>query len=76
VSTREHQRDRELREKSESDSGSSRKSFLKRIMGAPDSLQCLFGAHRTAHSSYPVNHRTTQCRKGICVRPAGAPDSA
>jgi hypothetical protein len=23
--------------------------FLKRDMGAPDSLQCLSGAHRTAH---------------------------
>jgi hypothetical protein len=32
--------------------------FLKRDMGAPDSLQCLAGAHRTAHSSCPVNHRT------------------
>jgi hypothetical protein len=32
--------------------------FLKRDMGAPDSLQCLSGAHRTAHSSCSVNHRT------------------
>jgi hypothetical protein len=32
--------------------------FLKRDMDAPDSLQCLSGAHRTAHSSCPVNHRT------------------
>ena len=32
--------------------------FLKRDMGAPDSLQCLSGAHQTAHSSCPVNHRT------------------
>lgn len=32
--------------------------FKKRSMGAPDSLQCLSGAHRTAHSSCPVNHRT------------------
>ena len=32
--------------------------FLKREMGTPDSLQCLSGAHRTAHSSCPVNHRT------------------
>jgi hypothetical protein len=23
--------------------------FLKRDMGAPDSLQCLYSAHRTAH---------------------------
>jgi hypothetical protein len=32
-------------------------------MGAPYSLQCLFGAHRTANN-----------RKGICARSAGAPD--
>jgi hypothetical protein len=32
--------------------------FLKRDMGAPDSLQCLSGAHRIAHSSCPVNHQT------------------
>jgi hypothetical protein len=32
--------------------------FLKRDMGAPDSLQCLSSAHQTAHSSCPVNHRT------------------
>jgi hypothetical protein len=32
--------------------------FLKRDMGAPDSLQCLSGAHRTTHSSCPVHHRT------------------
>jgi hypothetical protein len=36
--------------------------FLKRDMGAPNSLQCLSGAHRTAHSSYPVNHRTAHRR--------------
>jgi hypothetical protein len=29
--------------------------FLKRDMGAPDSLQCLSGAHRTAHSGCPVH---------------------
>jgi hypothetical protein len=50
--------------------------FLKRDMGAPDSLQCLSGAHRTAHSSCPVNHRTTHRRKRSCARAAGAPDSA
>jgi hypothetical protein len=38
--------------------GRARGLFLKRDMGAPDSLQCLSGAHRTAHSSCPVNHRT------------------
>jgi hypothetical protein len=38
-------------------------NFLKRDMGAPDSLQCLSGAHRTAHSSCLVNHRTTHRRK-------------
>jgi hypothetical protein len=37
--------------------------FLKTSMGAPDSLQCLSGAHRTAHSSCPVNHRTAHRRK-------------
>ena len=36
--------------------------FLKREMGTPDSLQCLSGAHRTAHSSCPVNHRTAHRR--------------
>jgi hypothetical protein len=38
------------------------KDFLKRVMGTPDSLQCLSGAHRTAHSSCPVNHRTGEHR--------------
>jgi hypothetical protein len=44
--------------------------FLKRDMGAPDSLQCLSGAHRTAHSSCPVNHRTEHRKKGFffCAR--------
>jgi hypothetical protein len=37
--------------------------FLKRDMGAPDSLQCVSGAHRTAHSSCPVNHRTAHRKK-------------
>jgi hypothetical protein len=39
--------------------------FLKRDMGAPDSLQCLSGAHRTAHSSCPVNHRTAHRKIGF-----------
>jgi hypothetical protein len=39
--------------------------FLKRAMGAPDSLQCLSGAHQTAHSSCPVNHRTAHRKKDI-----------
>jgi hypothetical protein len=54
-------------ERKQGASGSTRARgvFLKRDMGAPDSLQCLSGAHRTAH------------RKGSsCVRAAGAPDSA
>jgi hypothetical protein len=42
--------------------------FLKREMGTPDSLQCLSGAHRTAHSSCPVNHRTTHRKKEFCAR--------
>jgi hypothetical protein len=39
--------------------------FLKRDMGAPDSLQCLSGAHRTAHSSCPVNHRTAHRKRSV-----------
>jgi hypothetical protein len=39
--------------------------FLKREMGTPDSLQCLSGAHRTAHSSCPVNHRTAHREIGF-----------
>jgi hypothetical protein len=39
--------------------------FLKRDMGAPDSLQCLSGAHRTAHR-----------RKDFQCAAAGAPDIA
>jgi hypothetical protein len=50
--------------------------FLKRDMGAPDSLQCLSGAHRTAHSSCPVNHRTAHKRMEIKRAAAGAPDIA
>jgi hypothetical protein len=42
--------------------------FLKREMGTPDSLQCLSGAHRTAHSSCPVNHRTAHRKKEFCAR--------
>jgi hypothetical protein len=42
--------------------------FLKRDMGAPDSLQCLSGAHRTAHSSCPVNHRTAHRRNAVLAR--------
>jgi hypothetical protein len=39
--------------------------FLKHDMGAPDSLQCLSGAHRTAHRE-----------KGFLRAAAGAPDIA
>jgi hypothetical protein len=39
--------------------------FLKREMGTPDSLQCLSGAHRTAHSSCPVNHQTAHRKNGF-----------
>jgi hypothetical protein len=39
--------------------------FLKRVMGAPDSLQCLSGAHRTAHR-----------KMGSARAAAGAPDIA
>jgi hypothetical protein len=48
-----------------SGSGAGWRPFLKHHMGAPDSLQCLSGAHRTAH------------RKGSsCACATGAPDSA
>jgi hypothetical protein len=50
--------------------------FLKREMGTPDSLQCLSGAHRTAHSSCPVNHRTAHRKKAVERAAAGAPDIA
>jgi hypothetical protein len=50
--------------------------FKKRVMGAPDSLKCLFGAHQTAHSSCPVNHRTAHRKGSCCARGGGAPDSA
>jgi hypothetical protein len=50
--------------------------FLKREMGAPDNLQCLSGAHRTAHSSCPVNHRTAHREIGFLRAAAGAPDIA
>jgi hypothetical protein len=50
--------------------------FLKREMGTPDSLQWLSGAHRTAHSRCPVNHRTAHREKGTSRAAAGAPDIA
>jgi hypothetical protein len=50
--------------------------FLKCDMGAPDNLQCMSGAHRTAHSSCLVNHRTAHRRRRSCARAAGASDSA
>jgi hypothetical protein len=40
------------------------KIFLKCFMGTLDGLQCLSGAHRTAHSSCPVNHWTESHRVG------------
>jgi hypothetical protein len=51
-------------------SGSARAGgrFLKREMGTPDSLQWLSGAHRTAHSSCPVNHRTAHRKKTFSAR--------
>jgi hypothetical protein len=42
--------------------------FLKHVMGAPNSLQCMSGAHQTTHSSCPVNHRTAHRRRGSCAR--------
>jgi hypothetical protein len=50
--------------------------FLKREMGTPDSLQWLSDAHRTAHSSCPVNHRTAHRKRGFLRAAAGAPDIA
>jgi hypothetical protein len=50
--------------------------FLKHDMGAPDSLQCLSCAHRTAHSNCPVNHRTAHRKKDLKRAAAGAPDIA
>jgi hypothetical protein len=50
--------------------------FLKRDMGTPDSLQWLSGAHRTAHSRCPVNHRTAHRKREIVRAAAGAPDIA
>jgi hypothetical protein len=35
--------------------GRARGLFLKRVMGASDSLQCLSGAHQIAHSSCPAH---------------------
>jgi hypothetical protein len=59
-------------------SGASRgKVFFKKPnMGAPDSLQCLFGAHRTTHNSCPVNHRTAHRKMDFERAAAGAPDIA
>jgi hypothetical protein len=45
-------------------------------MGAPDSLQCLSGAHRTAHSSCPMNHWTAHRKMGSAHAAAGASDIA
>jgi hypothetical protein len=50
--------------------------FKKPNMGAPDSVQCLSGAHRTAHSSCPVNHRTAHRKMEFQRAAAGAPDIA
>jgi hypothetical protein len=50
--------------------------FLKRDMGAPDSLQCMSGAHWTVHSSCPVNHQTAHRKIRSARAAAGAPDIA
>jgi hypothetical protein len=50
--------------------------FLKHVMGAPDSLQCLSGAHRTTHSSCLVNHRTAHRKMDLKRAAASAPDIA
>jgi hypothetical protein len=58
--------DREQRQNREEECQASdargERFFKKPDMGAPDSLQCLSGAHRTVHSSCPVNHQTAHRR--------------
>jgi hypothetical protein len=74
---RQRQRETVAREETKPGLGLGRgKVFLKPNMGAPDSLQCLSGAHRTAHSSCPVSHRTTQRKKDLKRVAAGGPDIA
>jgi hypothetical protein len=59
---------REQAEKREPLARSGWRPFLKREMGTPDSLQWLSGAHRTAHSSCPVNHRTAHRKMNFSAR--------
>jgi hypothetical protein len=49
--------------------GLGKEFFKKRFMVTPDSLQCMSGAHRTAHSSCPVNHRIEKLRTGSARSP-------
>jgi hypothetical protein len=70
------QRGREKLRKSALPRARAGKGFQKPDMGAPNSLQCLSGAHRTAHSSCPVNHRTAHRRMEFERAAAGAPDIA
>jgi hypothetical protein len=60
----EEKRAREREKEMVSGSGSGWRPFFKQVMGAPDSLQCLSGAHRTTHNSCPVNHRTRTAERG------------
>jgi hypothetical protein len=52
------------------------KVFLKRVIGTPDSVQCLSGAHRTAHSHCLVPAADKAARWQSHTRLAGAPDIA
>jgi hypothetical protein len=75
--SRQRAGDRDKHRKKMSGSGSGwERFFLKCFMCAPDSLQCLSGAHRTAHSSCPVNRRTAHTGKGDMCAPTGAPNNA
>jgi hypothetical protein len=67
---------REIEKKVSSLASGWRRFFLKRDMGAPDSLQCMSGAHRTAHNSCPVNHRIAHKKMDFERAAAGAPDIA
>jgi hypothetical protein len=73
----EEQRSQSREEKTVPGLGLGRgKSFLKTSYGRTGQSTVPVGAHRTAHSSCPVNHRTAHRRRGSARAAAGAPDSA
>jgi hypothetical protein len=55
---------------------SGERGFFKNALWVHRTIQCLFGAHRIAHSSCPVNHQIAHRRKGDLRAPAGALNSA